>query len=284
MRPTPVGRPWRIVKAGIHHEKGKSTRLKRGFTSTKRHRARHLAEFTPEGKHLLRRFYCGSKGGGSQAAMEAALIKDLTNSKSTSVEGGIIRELSQQAMTPVSFFSQDQAPEGLWCCVEDVFKRSRVSHPSLTFDFIFQLPWPPPCVAREEPKLLSCGIRLAKLDQGFQRVPQRKIRHHVRIRQIGIRMQITQSRRLNWTADMENLFFERFRQIRDQGIADFISGRPVQDQAKGALRIVLADQNDGAVKERAGQLPAIKEQLTLQRWKGLRHASLNVLARPQNCI
>jgi hypothetical protein len=55
------------------------------------------------------------------------------------------------------------------------------------------------------------------------------------------------------------LLLEALGQIGHHHLPDLIPGVPVQDQAKGSVRVVLADQNHRAMKERALELPSVEK-------------------------
>jgi hypothetical protein len=60
----------------------------------------------------------------------------------------------------------------------------------------------------------------------------------------------TQAARLHRAAHKKLMGFDRVRQIRNQGLANFAFARAVQDQAKRALFIMLANQDDGSMEKR----------------------------------
>ena len=84
-------------------------------------------------------------------------------------------------------------------------------------------------------------------------------------------MQKAQAARLHRAADEQRLLLDRVGQVCHQRLADLVLAGTVQDQAEGAFFIVLANQDDGSVEERALQFSAIQQQLPLQRFVNLGH-------------
>src|SRR5438445_1723933 len=100
---------------------------------------------------------------------------------------------------------------------------------------------------------------------------QIEVRQHVGVQQKIVGVQIAERRRLNGSAQIERLFPERIRHVRHDHIADVFSAGTVQHQPQGALRIMLADQDDGAMKKRTAQFAAVEQQLAFQRFEVLCH-------------
>src|SRR2546423_10487496 len=84
-------------------------------------------------------------------------------------------------------------------------------------------------------------------------------------------MQITQSLSLNRPPQEKDLIFENIRQIGHHGLSHFIIGGAVEHQSKRAFRIVLANENHGAMEKRPAKLPVVQDQLPLQRFARLLH-------------
>ena len=129
-------------------------------------------------------------------------------------------------------------------------------------------------VTGEDLQFLRGREGAAEFHQFIQRVIEVEVRQHAGVRQEGVRVQIAQGLRLHGAAEKERLVLQRVGQIRDDRLADFLVRRPVDHQAERALRVVLADEDDGAVEAGAGQLSAIEEELAFQRFEFARHRDL----------
>ena len=64
-------------------------------------------------------------------------------------------------------------------------------------------------------------------------------------------MKIAQSRGLDRSAHVKGLILQCVGQVGDQGVADLLVGRAVQDQTKSALVVVLANEDDGSDERRS---------------------------------
>jgi hypothetical protein len=84
-------------------------------------------------------------------------------------------------------------------------------------------------------------------------------------------MEETENGRLHRTTDVEGLILDGFWQIGHHGVAHLCAGRAVENQAKSAPGVVLANQHDGTVKKGALQFSAVQEQLPLQEVGGSGH-------------
>ena len=60
-------------------------------------------------------------------------------------------------------------------------------------------------------------------------------------------------------------------QVGNDDFAEFFFGRAIDNEAKCALRIVLADEHDGARKKRTAQPAGIEQELPLQKLGLLSH-------------
>src|SRR5687767_10485922 len=77
-------------------------------------------------------------------------------------------------------------------------------------------------------------------------------------------MQIAECLRLHWTAKVKWLLFDAGGQIGHEGVPDFVGSGAIEDQTEGAFGIVLANEDNGAMEERALQLPLIQNELALE--------------------
>ena len=105
---------------------------------------------------------------------------------------------------------------------------------------------------------------------------ERKIRQHVGFGNEIVGVQITQRARLHRAAKIKRRGFEYVRQVGDDHLADGLADGAIEDEAKCAFRIVFADEDDGALKKRATKLPAVEQQLTLQRFSVFGHCYDNL--------
>jgi hypothetical protein len=78
---------------------------------------------------------------------------------------------------------------------------------------------------------------------------------------------------LDGTANVDYFFFELLGKVRDEDVADRVFCGLIQNQSESAIGIVVADQDDRAMKNGAAQLAAIEQQLSPERGKWLGHAA-----------
>ena len=100
---------------------------------------------------------------------------------------------------------------------------------------------------------------------------QVQVRHDAGLGQEIIRMQIAQRGELHRAAQVKRLLLKLVRNIRDNHFAQIISAGTIQDEAKRSLGIMLAYENDGALKKRATQLSAIEQLLAFKELWRVRH-------------
>ena len=93
---------------------------------------------------------------------------------------------------------------------------------------------------------------------------EREVGHDAVVGNKIIRVQIAQRRRLHRAAQKQRRGFDPFRQIGDDEFAHGLAERTVENQAERAFRIVLADEDDGALKIGAAELAAVEKQLAPQ--------------------
>jgi hypothetical protein len=77
-------------------------------------------------------------------------------------------------------------------------------------------------------------------------------------------MQVAQGRGLHRTPDIKWKLPQRIGQVGDNHFSRLTAAIPVQDEAKRALRVVLADQEHGALEKRASQFTAVQQQLAFE--------------------
>src|SRR5438034_6724276 len=80
-------------------------------------------------------------------------------------------------------------------------------------------------------------------------------------------MQKTQCLGLHRAAQVKGLAFDMLGQIRDQRVGDFVPTRSIQNQPECAIRVMLANQNNGPMKERSAELASVQQQLTFERFE-----------------
>jgi hypothetical protein len=87
-------------------------------------------------------------------------------------------------------------------------------------------------------------------------------------------MQETQRARLHRTAHEKRLLLDRVRHIGDQGLPHFAVAGAVQNQAKCALLVMLANQDNGPMEERAVQFAPIQQKPPFQGFMRVGHTRL----------
>ena len=78
-------------------------------------------------------------------------------------------------------------------------------------------------------------------------------------------MEIAEGGGLDRAAEVDAQFFDGVGEVRDENFTDFVGAGLVEDEAEGAVGIVLADEDDGAVKDGAMQLAAIQKEFSFER-------------------
>ena len=89
-------------------------------------------------------------------------------------------------------------------------------------------------------------------------------------------MQEAQGLGLDRPAQKEVFRLERIGQFGDQRVAHFVLRAAIDDQSEGPVGIMLADQNDGAMKEGPLQPPVVQDELAFQRFHFRRHFAIVV--------
>ncbi len=146
-----------------------------------------------------------------------------------------------------------------------------MDQPILARHFLIELARCPASVTGEQLEFLRAGKGIAQVHQSVEGMPHVQVKHDVGLGYKNVAMQETQGARLHRAAHEKRLALDRLRQIRHQGLAHFALGGPVQDQAESALRIMLANQHDGAMEKGPVQFAAIEQQLPLQGFMTLGH-------------
>jgi hypothetical protein len=114
-------------------------------------------------------------------------------------------------------------------------------------------------------------------------MPKTDVRHYIGIGEKGIGVEVTQGRGLDRTADLDENVRQRLGQIFDEHFPEPVFRGAIQDQTEGPGGIVLADQHNRTVEERAAQKPAVEQQLPLQRFKRFWRTH-NVCNLQQACV
>src|SRR5258706_4425005 len=91
-----------------------------------------------------------------------------------------------------------------------------------------------------------------------------QVGEHVGVGDEIVRVQETQGGRLHRAAQKKRRFLQRIGQVGHDQLAHLAAAGAVQHQAKGALVIVLADEDNGAVKKRTQQVAAVQQQLAFE--------------------
>ena len=92
---------------------------------------------------------------------------------------------------------------------------------------------------------------------------QSDIGNHIGGREEGVGMKKAEGARLDRASEIQGVFLNRFRERFNNQIADPALHRAIQHKPKGALGIVLADEDHAPVKERSSKFSTVQEQLTL---------------------
>src|SRR5664279_2630685 len=111
---------------------------------------------------------------------------------------------------------------------------------------------------------------------------QAQIRSHVSGQEQCVRVEKTQRRRLDRPAEEERAVLQGLRQIGDNRVADALARGAVEHQPERPLRVVLADEDDRVLEERAAQLPTVEEQLPFQEFVLLRHIAKTISSLPRS--
>lgn len=119
-----------------------------------------------------------------------------------------------------------------------------MGEPRFAFEFGLELAGAPTGVAREQPDLLRLREGATDVDQLFEGVAETEVRHHVRVRQKDVGVQIAEGAGLNRAAQINIEILDRVGEIGDEDIADFVWAGLIEDEAERALFVVLANKND----------------------------------------
>jgi hypothetical protein len=63
---------------------------------------------------------------------------------------------------------------------------------------------------------------------------------------------------LDWSSDIEAFLFQGLREIGHEDVTDFVFSGMIQDEAEGAVAIVMANQNNRPMEKRAAELTAVQ--------------------------
>lgn len=120
--------------------------------------------------------------------------------------------------------------------------------PGSAFHFRVKLAGTPARVAGENFHLLRLREGFAQFQQRIERVAEAEIGHHVGVGQEGVGVQVAQGLGLDGAAEEERLLLEDGGEVDHECVADLVFRGAVEDEAEGAFRVVLADEQDGAVE------------------------------------
>ena len=81
---------------------------------------------------------------------------------------------------------------------------------------------------------------------------------------------------LHRAAKKQRRFLERVGQVGDDHFADGFAERAVEHETERALGVVLANQNDRALKKRTAQIAAVQQQFAFEKFLRLAHCQCNV--------
>jgi hypothetical protein len=119
-----------------------------------------------------------------------------------------------------------------------------VDEPGFAFEFGFELAGAPAGVSGEEADLLGGGERISEVDEFFEGMAEAKVGEDVGVGQEVVGVQVAERAGLNGAAHIEVHFFDGVGEVSDEDFADFVGAGLVEDEAEGALFVVLANEND----------------------------------------
>lgn len=149
-----------------------------------------------------------------------------------------------------AFVTEDLTPKVLGFFCEDEVDLRGVADPRFPAHLVFQLAGAPSCVTGKNLDLVAGRKRFGNFDERFERMPEAQVGNHVRVGNERVRMEVTERGGLNGTANVQRLFSEAIGEIFDQHLSEFVVGGSVEHQSQRPCGIVLAYEDDGAMKER----------------------------------
>jgi hypothetical protein len=186
------------------------------------------------------------------------------------IEGEVLGGVGDEAVFP-AFDVEDFLPEVGGVFFENEFEGGGVGEPGFSFQFGFELAGAPAGVSGEEAELLSGGERLAEVNEFFEGMAEVEVGHDVGVGKEIVGVKVAEGAGLNGAPEVEVKIFDGVREISDQDFANFILAGLIEDEAKGALGVMLANENDGAIEKRTAQLPAIQQQFAFERLEFVSH-------------
>jgi len=161
------------------------------------------------------------------------------------------------------FLAKDALPEFVGGA-EDEVERGGVREPGFALHFVLELAGTPAGVTGEGADFFGGRKGFAEVNEGIQGMAEFEVGHDAGLGQEIIGVQKTEGGELDRATEKKGLVAQLLGKIRDDHVAQFVAARAVKDEAESAFAIVLADKNDGALKERTAQLPAIQQQLAFE--------------------
>ena len=119
-----------------------------------------------------------------------------------------------------------------------------MDEPGFAFEFGFELAGAPAGVAGEEADLLGGGKRISEVDEFFEGMAEAEIGKDVGVGQEVVGVKVAEGAGLDGAAHVEVHFFDGVGEIGDEDFTDFVGAGLVEDEAEGALFVVLANEND----------------------------------------
>ena len=90
---------------------------------------------------------------------------------------------------------------------------------------------------------------MAEVNEFFEGMAQIEVGHDVGVRKEIIGVKGAECGGLNGPTEMEVEICDGFGEISDKDFADFILAGLIEDEAKGALGIMLANENNRAIEK-----------------------------------
>ena len=209
--------------------------------------------------------------------MVKRLVRELTFQIPRSIPGQILGHLAEEFVAPAAFAPEDGGPKLIGGRIENQFERGGKGQPRLAFHFVLQLAGRPAGVPGEQAHLFGGRKGFAHFNQIIERMAEGEVGQYVGLRQEGVGVKETEGAGLDRAAEVEGRIPEGIGQVGHDHLANLASERAVEHQAEGAIGVVLADEDDRALEKRAAQLPAIQQELALQKFRFVRHGLLRVM-------
>jgi hypothetical protein len=183
------------------------------------------------------------------------------------IQRNVLRHVGDEAVFG-AFLADEALPEFVGRAENEV-ERSGMSEPGVALHFFLELAGTPAGVTGEGTDFFGGGKGFTEVNERVEGMAEFEVGHDAGIRQEIVRMQKAEGGKLDGTAKEKRLVLELFREVGDDHFAQLVAAGTVQDEAESAFGVMLADEENGALEERTGQLPAVQQQLAFQIFRNL---------------